>query len=60
MFNAISPVTTPCFALSKVIALKTSTENRNHVLRTLGLAINSYVTTDNAQIIWIHEQAFAT
>ena len=51
MFAAILPVISFASALSKVIAPEVFTEYKNLVLRTLGLAIGSHVTTDNAQTI---------
>ena len=58
MTATISPVTSSASALSKVIAPEAFTEHKNLVLRTLGLAIDSHVITNNAQTIWIYEQAF--
>ena len=48
MSAAISPVTLSASALSKVIAPKAFTKYKNLVLKTPGLAIGSYITTDNA------------
>ena len=56
--TAISPIISSASILSKLIALKAFTEYKNLVLKTLGLAIGSHVTIDNAQTIWIYEQAF--
>ncbi len=60
MSTAISPVTSSALALSKVIAPEAFTEHKNLVLGTPGLATGSYVTTNNAQTIWIHDQTFAS
>lgn len=60
MSAATSPVTSPAFGLSKVIAPGAFTEHKNLVLGTPGLATGSHVTTDNALTIWIHQQAFAS
>ena len=60
MSAAISLVTSFASALSKVIASKAFTKHKNLELETPGLAIDSHITTDNAQIIWIYAQTFAS
>ena len=60
MSTIISPVISSASALSKVIALEVFTKHKNLVLETPGLATGSHNTTDNAQTIWIHKQAFAS
>ncbi len=60
--SAISPLAspaTPSGAISKLMVAPTAfTEHRDLVLGTPGLATGSHVTTDHAETIWVHEQAF--
>ena len=51
MFIIISLVTYPASILSKVIVLKACIKHKNLVLRTFGLAIGSYIITNNSQTI---------
>lgn len=51
MSATISPVTSSTTTLSKVIILKAFIKNKNLILKTFGLAINSDITADNTQII---------
>lgn len=60
MSAAILPITPSASVLFKVIALEAFMEHKNLMLGTSGLAISSHVTTDNTQIISIHDQAFAS
>ena len=60
MFTIISLVISSTSILSKVITPKAFMKYKNPMLGTLSLAISSHVTTDNAQTIWIHKQAFAS
>lgn len=56
----ISPVIFSISTLSKVIALRIFTKHKNLLLTTSDLATNSHITTNNAQTIWIHDQAFVS
>ncbi len=62
--SAISPLASPAApsgGISKlIIAPAALTEHRDLVLGTPGLATVSHVTTDHAETIWIHEQAFTS
>ena len=51
MFATISPITFSASALSKVIASEVFTKYKTFVLGNSGLAIGSYVTTNNTQTI---------
>ncbi len=45
--------------LSKLIVAPAAfTKHRDLVLETLSLVPGSYITTDHAKTIWVHEQAF--
>ncbi len=60
----ISPLASPAApsrAISKLIVTPmTFTEYWDLVLRTPGLANGSHVTTNHAETIWVHEQAFTS
>ena len=60
MFTAISPITSSISVLSKEITPEALTEYKNLMLGTPGLTTSSHIIIDNAQIIWIHPQAFAS
>lgn len=51
MSSIISLITSSASTLSKIITLKTFIKYKYLVLKTSGLAIGSYVTINNTQII---------
>ncbi len=62
--SAISPLASPAApsgAISKLMVAPTAfTEHRDLMLGTPGLATGSYVITNYAETIWVHEQAFTS
>lgn len=60
MSAAILAATSSASLLSKMITLKAFTKYKNLVTGTLGLATDSYITTDNSQTIRFHDQIFAS
>ena len=60
MSTIISLIISSTSILSKIITLEAFIKYKNLVLEISGLVIVSHITTNNAQIIWIYNQVFAS